>query len=82
MLFFVYTIGFNEAIIFCEGMMKNYILGVLGGFICGSIGGYLCLLFVAPMGGGQMSVSALPWIVGVALGGGLMVQALLFSVLQ
>ena len=57
---------------------KNYTLGTLGGLFGGSVCGEMCLLLIAPMGGEQTSISVLPWIVGVAFSGGLMVQALLF----
>ena len=62
--------------------MKNYIAGILFGLVGGGICGYICLLFMAPMGGGQLSVSLLPWIVGIALSGGLIAQAWMYHRLQ
>ena len=62
--------------------MKKYILAMLGGLLMGFLGAYISLLCIAPMGGSQMQVSVLPIVIGAALGPGLGVQTLIFSLMR
>jgi hypothetical protein len=62
--------------------MARVIAGFIGGLFAGSCCAFIALLILAPMGGSQMNVSALPFLVCPSLAGGLIAQSLILALLK